>query len=134
MARHRAQLVLNLIVSDLGPAGRLGLFYFCLNRFCFLRLCLGTGWLRLFFYSFRLGERCTQVGTAIGAKLDAVRQLLAAMMAKLGAFLLSGCDACGMAVGCVTVVMHDKGTVNVTAHGKALGAHNLTVMDHKFLL
>ena len=95
---------------------------------------MDTGRLRLAFYSFRVGERSAQVCTAIGAKLDAAGQLLAAAVAKFGTFLLGDVNAGSVTIRGVTVVMHDEGTINVTAHGKALGAHDLTVVNHELLL
>jgi hypothetical protein len=68
------------------------------------------------------------------AEADATGQLLAATVAILGAGLTRGLDAGRVPVGGIAVVTHDKDAVNVTAHRKALRAHELTVVNHKFLL
>ena len=106
------------------------------GRLLLLSGSLCTRGFRLDVGRFGLRERGAQVGPAIGTKLDAAGQFLAAAVAEFGTFLLAAGDvnARRVTVGGVAVVLHDESAVNVTAHGQALGAHDLTVVNHKLLL
>ena len=100
-----------------------GFLYFFLNR---LLLNDGLGLLRF--------ERGFQVCTAVGAETDTARKLLAATVAKPGNIMIDGFHAGSVPIGCVGIIAHRKAVAIITAHGKTLGTHDLTVMYHKLLL
>ena len=135
--RDGAQLLLDMIAGFLSGIGGLlsidgGL------RLHFSGLLYG---LRLNLMGGLLGSRCLflvewgcQVCPAIGAKTDARRQLLAAAVAIIGTVVLGGgVHSGGVAVRRIRVVTRLELAVLIEAHGKALGAHDLTVVHHQFL-
>ena len=133
-ARHGAQLVLDLIVRWLLLCRLCGAFFLRLDRLFLLWLGLYRCRFGLLGHRSALCKRSAQVRSAIGTKLDAARQLLAAAVAEFGAFTACSADACSVAIGGIAVIFNDQDTIDATAHGKALGAHDLTVVYQKFLL
>ena len=55
-------------------------------------------------------------------------------MAKSGNIMTDGFHAGGVPIGRVGVITYHKAMAIITAHGKALGTHDLTVVYHKLLL
>lgn len=139
--RDGAQLLLDMIAGFLSGIGGLlsidgGL------RLHFSGLLYG---LRLNLMGGLLGSRCLflvewgcQVCPAIGAKTDARRQLLATAVTIIGTVMLGvvlgAVIHCGdVAIRGIGVVTRHELAVLVEAHGKTLGAHDLTVVRHQFL-
>lgn len=130
VARHGAQLVLDLVVFS-GGLGGLGLFF--LDG---LGLWLRFGLLGFGLFGLGLGflKGCAQVGATIGAEADAAGQMLAAVVAKSGTLVVDGVDAGVVAIGGVGVVTNDKLAALVLAHGQTLRTHDLAVVYHHLFL
>ncbi len=71
----------------------------------------------------------TQVSTAIGAETDAFRQFLAAAVTKPCRLALVALDGGSVSIGGIGVITHHKSASLILAHGKALRAYNLAVMN-----
>ena len=55
-------------------------------------------------------------------------------MAKSGNIMTDGFHAGGVPIGRVGIITNRKAMPVITAHSKALGTHDLTVVYHKLLL
>ena len=130
---HCAQLVLDLgwRVTALGR-----LFGFFLHDRLYLAdgLRLGCGLWNGLRVGLRLIKGGLQVGTAVGAKMDAAGQLLAATVAEAGSFLVGHAGVGRVTVRRIGVVTNYELAVFIGAYRKALRTHDLTIVYHQFLL
>ena len=77
----------------------------------------------------------TEVGSAVWAETDAFGQLLAAVVAETGSSLRLAVVNGGIGPeGGVRVVSDNEPAIFILAHGKALRAHDLTVVNQQLLL